>query len=267
MEEGLRQTEVISTPAKEDISEGLDTRLRSLALLDRSRWVRRIVDLALRGIEVEPIPPYLDEEHQAILVSNYPSVAQTLRAVLKVGCRLPGEGFRLKGIGRPEVATRANFILKALGIHRLLFPVRKDENGTFTMSRKVVQKVLAYLDGPGRVLWISITGRTRGNGLLEGDLRAGTVLFALKKGVPLVPMGIVTREHKGKPRAARVRFGEPIHPPRIDEMGDFEKTDFLIDFSKLLMCSIAELLPSGQRGDFEHTDDMLAETKRRLGMN
>jgi hypothetical protein len=267
MEEGLLQAEEISTPAKEEIFEGLDTGLRSLALLERSRGVRRIVDLALRGIGVEPIPPYLGEEHKAILVSNYPSVSQTLRAVLKVGCRLPGEGFRLKGIGRPEVSTQANFVLKALGIHRLLFPVRKDEAGAFTMDRKILQEVLAYLDGPGRVLWISITGRTRGNGLLEGDLRAGTVLFSLKKGVPLVPMAIVTREHKGRPKAAKVRFGEPIDAPQIEGMDDFQKADFLVDFSKLVMCSIAELLPSGQRGDFENADDILVETKRRLGMN
>ena len=264
MEEGLLQGEAISAPAREEAFEGLDTGLRSLALLDRSRRIRRIVDLALTGIDVEPIPPYLSEEYKAILVSNYPSVPQTLRAVMKVLCRLPGEKPRLKAIGRPEVVTRANFLLKVLGVHKFVFPVHKDEAGAFRLYRKILQEILAYLDEPGRILWISITGRTRGNGLLEGDLRAGTVLFSLKKGIPVVPMGIVTKEHKGKPKVVGVRFGEPINPPGIEEMGDFERADFLIDFSKLVMCHIARLLPSGQRGDFENANDILAETERRL---
>jgi hypothetical protein len=244
---------------------GLDAWLRSLNLLERSRIVRRIVDLTTRGVEIEPFPPHLDQAHRAILVSNYPSVSQTLRAVLKAACRLPGEEFRLRGIGRPEVVTNATSLLKALGIDRLVFPARKDEAGMFRMETRVVKDILAFLDGPGRVLWVSVTGRTRGNGLLAGDLRTGAALFSVKTGVPLVPMAMVTRDKRGKPLVTKVRFGPPIEPPNGEQMGDFEKTDLLVDFSKLAMCEIAKLLPPGQRGDFENVDEKLAETKSRLG--
>jgi hypothetical protein len=258
--------EAVSSSVRTGIFQGFDAWLRSLNLLERSRRVRKTVDLTTRGIEIEPIPPHLDEAHRAILVSNYPSVSQTLRAVLKVGCRLPGDDFRLKGIGRPEVVTHATPLLKALGIGNLVFSVRKDEAGVFRLATAVVKEVLSYLDGPGKVLWISITGRTRGNGLLEGDLRTGTALFCERKRVPLVPMALVTKEVKGKPRVVKVRFGEPIDPPQVREMDDFEKSDFLIDFTKLAMCQLAKLLPSGQRGDFEDIDDKLAEAESRLRM-
>lgn len=256
--------EAISSSSKTQVFEGLDAWLRSLDLLERSRRVRRMVDLATRGIGVAPIPRCLDGAHRAILVSNYPSVSQTLRAVLKVGCRLPGEEFRLKGIGRPEVITRANSFLKALGIGNIVFPVHKDEAGAFRLHGKAVKEVMAFLDGPGHVLWLSITGRTRGNGLLEGDLRTGAALFSVKKGVPIVPMGLVTREHEGKLRVVKVGFGEPIEPPRAEVVDDFEKTDFLIDFTMLAMCQVARLLPPGQRGDFEDVEGKLVETERRL---
>jgi len=68
-------------------------------------------------------------------------------------------------------------------------------------------------------------------------------------------------------RAVKVRFGEPIDPPQIEAVGDFETADLLIDFSKLAMCQIAKLLPAGQRGDFENADDILVETKSRLRMD
>lgn len=264
MEQGLRYREEISSLAKREILGGMDARLRSLALLQRSTRVRRVVDLAIRGIEVEAIPPSLDEVQRAVLVSNYPSVLQTLRALMKVGCRLPGEKFRLKGIGRSEVITQANSLLKALGIDKLIFPALKDEAGTYRLHRGVFEEVLAHLDAPGHVLWLSITGRTAGNGLLEGDLRTGAALFCLQKGVPLVPMGLVTREHNGKLKVVKVRFGEPIEPPQAGEIGDFDNSDLLIALTKLALCEVARLLPPGQRGDFENVDEKLEETKRRL---
>jgi len=262
MEKGLRYTEAISSLARRGILERIDAGLRSLALLERSRRVRQIMDLAIRGIEVEPIPASLDE--RAILVSNYPSVSLSLQAVIKVGCRFSGEKPRLKAIARPEIVTKANFLLKALGIHRFVFPVQKDQAGVYRLETKVLKEVLSYLDGPGCILWLSITGRTRGNGLLEGDLRTGAALLSSKKGIPLVPMGLVTREARGKLKVVKVRFGEPIHAPEMGGMDDFERADMLIDFSKLAMCQIATLLPLGQRGDFENADEKLVETERRL---
>jgi len=256
--------EAVSSLVKREISGGIDAWLRSLVLLERSRKVRQVVNLAIRGIEVEPIPSWLDEGCRAILVSNYPSVSNTLRAVIKVGCLLPGEKPRLKAIARPEVVTEANSLLKALGIEKFVFPVQKNEDGVYRLDRKVFKEILAYLDGPGYVLWLSITGRTRGGGLLEEDLRTGAALFSVKKRIPVVPMGVVTREKRGKLKVVRVRFGEPINPPEVDELGDSERADFLIDFSKLTMCQIAKLLPPGQRGDFENADEKLLEADRRL---
>ncbi len=265
VERGLGYTETISSRAKGRFFAGIDAGLGSLALLERSRRVRRIMDLAIRGVEVESIPSCLEE--RAILVSNYPSVSQSLRAVIKVGCRLSGERPRLKAIARPEIITEANILLKALGVHKFVFPVRKDEVGVYRLDTKVIKEVLSYLDGSRNVLWLSITGRTRGNGLLEGDVRTGAALLSLRKEIPLVPMGMVTREQRGRSRVVSVRFGEPIYPPDAAGMDDFEKADMLIDFSKSAMCQIAMLLPPSQRGDFQNAEEKLAETERRLRMD
>ena len=267
METGPGVVEAISSPAKERIFARLDAWLSSLALLERSKGARKLVDLSTRGIDVEPIPACLDEAQRAIVVSNYPSVSQTLRAVLKVACRLPGEEFRLKGIGRPEAVTHANAVLKALGVGNLILPVHKDKAGVYRLRNKIIKDVLAHVDGTGHVLWMSVTGRTQGNGLLEGDLRTGAALFSARKGVPLVPMGLVTREKKGRLRVVKIRFGEPIDPPDANAKGDFERADFLMDFSRLALCHVAKLLPPGQRGDFEKVDEKLEETERRLGIH
>ena len=267
MEEALDRVEVVPHSAQRELQEIMDARLRSLALLDRSRTVRQVTSLLLRGIEVEPIPTWLGPDHRAILVSNYPSVTQSLRAVIKVGCRLTPDKPRLKAIAPPEVVTQANALFEVLGVGKFVFPVDKDQAGAYRLEGKLVQDVLRWLDLSGNVLWLSISGRTRGNGLLAGDLRTGAAMFSLKKGVPLVPMGLVTREKKGKPRVVGVRFGKPIYPPLASELDDFERTDYLIDLTKLAMCEVAVLLPPGQRGDFENADEKPEETRRRLGMD
>ena len=249
---------------KGGIAIRLDARLRSLSLMERSAAVRKLVDLSTRGVQVEPIPQWLGESNRAVLVSNYPSVSQTLRALIKIGCRLPGDGYRLKGIGRPDVVRQANGVLKALGIDSLIFPVYKDDAGAYRLHKRVIKEVLDYLEGEGSVLWMSITGTTRGNGLLEGDVRTGAALFSASKGVPLVPMGLVTKQVNGKPVVVRVRFGEPIQSPPMDELTDFERSDLLMDLSRLALCQVARLLPPGQRGDFEEVDGKLEEVSARL---
>jgi hypothetical protein len=248
----------------ERIPQRFDTKLRSLRLLDRSRQIRKMTDVALRGIEVEPIPACLGDSERVILVSNYPSVSQTLRAAMKVGCRLPGQRFRLKAIGRKEVVAGANVLLKALGLDEHVFPALKDQSGKYTLDPETLKRVLAHLDGQGNVLWLSITGKNRGNGLLERDLRTGAALFFLKKEIPIVPMGLVTKDKEGKPRIVKVRFGEPINPPDVGKLDEFEMGDFLLDISRLIMCQIAALLPPGQRGDFEDVEDKLREVRSRL---
>jgi hypothetical protein len=249
------------------IPQRFDAKLRSLRLLERSRWARKITDMAIMGIEVEPIPACLGDGKRVILVSNYPSVSQTLRAVMKVGCRLPGQGFRLKGIARKEVVAGANVLLKALGVDQHIFPALKDESGKYALEPESLKKVLAHLDGQGNVLWLSITGKTRGNGLLERDLRTGAALFSLKKKIPMVPMGLVITEKEGKAKIVKVRFGEPINLPEVGKLGEFEMSDLLLDISQLIMCQIAMLLPPGQRGDFENVEDKLREVRSRLDYN
>jgi hypothetical protein len=207
------------------------------------------------------------EDRATILVSNYPSVSQSLRAVIKVGCRLSTDRPRIKAIARPEIVTQANLLMKVLGVGRFVFPVHKDQAGAYRLQRKLVKEVLVWLDGPGHVLWLSITGRTQGNGLLEGDLRTGAATFSLNRDVPLMPMGLVTEEKKGRPRIVEVRFGKPIYPPAASGLDEFERTDYLIDLTKLAMCQVALLLPSGQKGDFENATEKLAETRRRLGLD
>jgi hypothetical protein len=245
--------------------ERINIGLRSLKLLDRSRWVRKITDLAITGIEVEPIPACLDEGKRAIVVSNYPSVSQTLRAVIKVGCRVPGQEFRATAIGRKEVIAGANVLLKALGVDQHIFPALKDPSGKYMLEPGTLKKTLAYLEGQGNLLWLSVTGKTRGNGLLERDIRTGAALFSLKKRIPIVPMGLVTKEEGEEIKVIKVRFGEPIDPPEAGEWGEFERGDLLLDISRLTMCQIAALLPAGQRGDFEDVEDKLREVKSRLG--
>jgi hypothetical protein len=266
MADGVQVTEAVAGPANRGITRRIDARLRSLRLLDRSATVRRIVDLSTRGVAIEPIPAWIDGSQRALLVSNYPSISQTLRALIKMGCRLPGEGFRLKGIGRPDVVTNASALLKALGVDNLIFPVYKDDAGAYRLHKQVVKQVLEYLEGEGNVLWMSITGTTRGNGLLETDVRTGAALLSTSKGAPIVPMGLVTKQVKGKPRVMRVRFGEPIPPPPMDELSDFDKTDLLVDLSRLALCRTASLLPPGQRGDFEQVEEKLEELESRLGI-
>lgn len=223
-----------------------------------------MIDMAIMGIEVEPIPACLDEGKRAILVSNYPSVSQTLRAVMKVGCRLAGERPRLKAIARKELVTEANALLKALGVDRFVLPAMKDQSGKYVLEPETLKEVLAHLDGQGNALWLSITGKTRGNGLLERDLRTGSAVFALKKKIPIVPMGLVTKERGGEIKIVRVRFGEPINPPEVEKLSEFEMGDLLVDISRLIMCQIAALLPPGQRGDFEDVEDKLREIRDRL---
>jgi hypothetical protein len=264
MERGPGAAEALSSPARAGVSVWFDAKLRSMSLLGRSGVVRRLVDVGTTGIEIDPIPECLGESRRALLVSNYPSVYQTLRALIKTGCRFPGDGYRLKGIGRPDVVRNASGLLKALGIDDLIFTVYKDDAGAYRLHKRVTKQVLDYLEGEDSILWMSVTGTTRGNGLLEGDVRSGAALFSVSKGVPLVPMALVTREVKGKLRVVKVRFGQPVQPPPTEGVSDFERTDMLMDFSRVALCGVAALLPPGQRGDFEEVERKRDEAEARL---
>ena len=100
--------------ARGGIAQRIDGGLRSLDLVGRSAVVKKLVDVGIRGVRIEPIPSSLGESHRAVLVSNYPAVYQTLRSLIKVGCRFPGQGHRLRGIGRPEGGPEACLHLMSL---------------------------------------------------------------------------------------------------------------------------------------------------------
>lgn len=263
MQERIRYIRALSSVIKKEISSGIDSRVRSLNLF-QYQWARRMVDLSIRGIEVEPIPPYLEEGERAILVSNYPSVTETTRAVLKVDCRLRGEESRLKAIARKEIITEANLFLKAIGVNKLVFPAQKDQSGIYRLESETCKEILTYLGKPRHIIWLSVTGETRGNGLLEEDLRTGAAMFSLMSRAPIVPMGVITEEKEGKTKVVKIRFGESINLPKKVDLSDFEIGDLLVDYSRLAMCQIAGLLPPGQRGSFENAEEKLIEIKERL---
>jgi len=239
--------------------------LRSLNLFERER-VRKIVSLGIRGIEVEPIPPCLEERERAILASNYLPLGLMIEAVLKAGCHLPGKEPRLRVIAREEIIEKANLLLKVMGVDKFVFPAKKDEIGVYRLveGKRAYKEILNYLGEPGHILWLSITGETRDSGLSYEGVRTGAAVFSGRTQVPIVPMGIVTEERRGKRRVVKVRFGEPISPPERESLSDFARSDFLVDFSRLVMCRIAGLLPPGQRGDFENTEEKLREIHSRL---
>ena len=103
MEKAFLYTEAFTGLVRKAAVGRLNAAAGSVALLDRSSKVRRLTDWAIRGVGVESIPPSLDGTQAAVLVSNYPSVFQSLRAVIKVGCRISTERPRLRAIARPEI--------------------------------------------------------------------------------------------------------------------------------------------------------------------
>jgi len=257
------------------VESGVETRVKARVedwdLLGREKtqlisW--KLIGFNLRKIKLDREDPFPDvlknPEGRAIVVSNYPSVSLALKGAMRFGAEVPG---RLKGIGRQSVIDRANPFLTALGIGRgLVYPARKDEAGIYRLEKRALNEIMDFLDEPGSLLWMSLTGETNLNGLGEADVRTGAALFSLKKGIPLVPMGIVTKGEGRNLRAIRVRLGEPIPPPVLPE-SELDQPDYLVDYSKMLMAEVAKLLPPGQRGDFEDIDKKLSEARRRLRLS
>lgn len=261
---GIHQDiKALSIGIRSEIYDEADRRVRLLNLYEYP-WARRAVDVYYRQIKVEPIPESLAEEKKAVLVSNYFSVGWMTIAVLKAACCFPGKEGRFRAIARKEIKARANLLLKALGVDRMIYSAYKDESGVYKLDKETTRKVLNFLKEPGHILWMSVTGKTEGNGLLEKDIRIGAAYFSSTSQAPLVPMGIKTVEIKGKRRAKEVVFGEPFTVPSTKGLSDVDRSELLMDCTRLAMCRIAELLPPGQRGDFEDVDGKLEEMKARL---
>lgn len=219
---------------------GIFSNLARLDLVDR-KWVRWGLEKMISGIEVKEIPPILNGG--AVLASNYPSVSETMRAWIKIACLLPGDRLRLKGIARETIIAQKSSFLSGF-IAAGIIPASKGEDGSYHLSAEWTRKAIRHLQ-EGGVLALSPTGSTEGNGLLIKSLRPGAVIFAMKCQVPIVPMGLVTQTIRGKDKVVEINFGSPIlvSPPKSEDTVD--------QLSLFVLRKIADLLPYGQRGDFE----------------
>jgi len=230
-----------------DVDSGIFNAVSGLRLPENP-LVRKILKETLRGIEIRSIPESL--AGGAVLASNYPDIKETLRAVLKVGCLLPGPELRLLAIAREDIVTRTSPFLGGF-LKEAVLPARKDEEGRYSLVPSYAAKALNHLK-KGGVLWLSVTGSTEGNGLKKEHVRHGAVALAQKAQVPIVPMGIITNEAK---KVIQVRFGQAMIPSSPEEISDFNIDEYRHSFSLLVMEAIAELLPPGQKGDFENSLD------------
>ncbi|HHV93226.1 MAG TPA: 1-acyl-sn-glycerol-3-phosphate acyltransferase [Firmicutes bacterium] len=139
------------------------------------------------------------------------------------------------------MAKKELFDIPVLGwiIRRLgAFPVERG-----AADRKAIRKALEMLQS-GRVVGIFPEG-TRGDGRTLLKAQPGTVLLAVKAGVPIVPMAITGVERvlppgRWFPRPVKIRIfiGEPIYIP-ADETGT--SREVLEEYSRLLMERIDQL--------------------------
>lgn len=239
---------------------GVDTKIlkfvSSLNMVEKP-FVRKLLSEIIRDIKIEEIPDSLVKS--AVLVSNYPGVKESLRAVIKVGCELPGLQLRLLAIARKEVITESNPILGGF-LKEAVLPAEKNEEGKYSISPRSAAKALKHLE-EGGVLWLSPTGNTEGNGLMMKDLRFGAVTLALKTNVPIVPMGLIIGEDN---KVERIKFGRSLVFSPIENVNLFNQEEYLRLLSLLVLGEIATLLPPGQRGDFENVEAEIRDVKNKL---
>ena len=221
--------------------------------------VRKVISEMIRGIEVGEIPDSLSEA--AVLTSNYPGVGETLRAIMKIGCELPGQELRLLAIARKEVVINKNPVLGGF-LREAVLPAEKDGTGKYSLGLEYTIRALKHLNKNG-VLWLSPTGNTGGNGLRVEDLRYGVVTFAQKAKVPIVPVGLITDDQR---KIRQVKFGEAIVLAPLDKVSLFDRDRYLHLSSILVLAKIAALLPPGQRGDFEDTQAIINQTEGELAI-
>lgn len=122
------------------------------------------------------------------------------------------------------------------------------EKADFTAFRTAAE-VLAQ----GRALGIAPEGTRSKGQLLEG--KAGTILLAMKTGVPVIPVAIHGSENTfalwkrlRKPRIM-CRFGAPLTFTPLDRA---ERESGLERYTTEMMCRIAAMLPNQYRGYYAH---------------
>jgi 1-acyl-sn-glycerol-3-phosphate acyltransferase len=114
-------------------------------------------------------------------------------------------------------------------------------------------RLAAEIIHEGRSLGIAPEGTRSDGALIEG--KSGTVLLAIRTGVPVVPVGIAGSEtaftelrHFRKPKLI-VSFGSPLTFAPIPR--DEDRDAVLQRYTDELMCQIAALLPSHYHGFYK----------------
>jgi 1-acyl-sn-glycerol-3-phosphate acyltransferase len=106
----------------------------------------------------------------------------------------------------------------------------------------------------GRAVGIAPEGTRSRDGKLQAG-KPGTVMLAVKSGMPIVPVGVTGTESalniikKLRKPEITVRFGKPF---RIPEFEPGQRSDELKRWTEILMHHIAELLPESYRGVYSN---------------
>jgi 1-acyl-sn-glycerol-3-phosphate acyltransferase len=102
----------------------------------------------------------------------------------------------------------------------------------------------------GRAVGIAPEGTRSKDGRLQAG-KPGTVMLAVKSGMPIVPVGLTGTESvlgvlkKLRRPEITVRFGKPFRIPDFEPGG---RSAELVHWTEILMQRIAELLPESYRG-------------------
>ncbi|MFH1561505.1 MAG: hypothetical protein ABID04_02915 [Patescibacteria group bacterium] len=246
----------------------LDLQVRSFVedrrLIDKP-MVRRATSLVIsRGTEIEDPPLVLFGP--SIGLTNYPGVGSVFDAMSLIVERLSGKGpLRVKILSR---FLRMNPI-KAGFVGEAMLPLGKDPvTGRYTLTRedhRVIKEHLAL----GGVLIATATGRAgRENqyGLGVADVRTGLWRVAQQHGdIPVVPIGLVTSEDNMEGPIRQIRFGQPIFPFSVEQVGRGERNKEYLRWQAMVgLASIAQLLPIEQRGDCEFPRTMINDYQARI---
>lgn len=78
--------------------------------------------------------------------------------------------------------------------------------------RRSIREASAWLDRPGRALWVFPQGRLRPPWIRPLDLRPGATWLAERLGVPLIPVALAYGFRRAPVPAAVVSFGPPVAP-------------------------------------------------------
>lgn len=171
------------------------------------QWIARTGWRHLAGLHVEGLEN-IPAEGPFIVIANHESNLDPIliQAVIRRPVHAMAKSSQFKA---PVVGPLAKRLLA--------FPVRRHQ-----IDPQAVRIALRRLEA-GHGVAVYIEGERCWDGRMQAA-RTGTVRLALKAGVPIVPCGI-SGAYEAWPRWARfpqflpirIRFGPPIHLPRLDD--------------------------------------------------